>query len=145
MSPLYQKRTHTPQQLTPTLLQEIANSRRQFAFHAAASWLCAERFEFVIRGNQLKGIFWTALLSNPEQASSLVFAALLQRQFTAEEIGLANLALLLGSIAVRSCGQHSLWCHLAKIEADNRRRPLCHVDLRRGLGKPAGQLTARVH
>src|SRR5215831_4899453 len=112
---------------------------------AAASWLCAERFEFVIRSNQLKGIFWTPLLSNPEQASSLVFAALLQRQFTAEEIGLANLALLFGSIAVRSCGKHSLWCHLAKVEADNRRRPLCHVDLRRGLGKPAGQLTARVH
>src|SRR6516165_349859 len=114
-------------------------------FTAAASWLCAERFEFVIRGDQLKGIFRTALLSNPEQASSLVFAALLQRQFTAEEIGLANLALLLGSIAVRSCGKHSLWCHLAKVEADDRRRPFCHVDLRRGLGKPARQLAALVH
>src|SRR5215469_8090263 len=114
-------------------------------FTAAASWLCAERFEFVIRGGQLKGIFRTAHSSNPEQACSLVFPTLLQRQFTVKEISLANLALLFKRLGVRSCGKHSLRCHLAKVEADDRRWPLSRVDLCRGLRKPAGQLTALVH
>src|SRR5215469_17587937 len=129
MSALCQKRTRAAAIVTAVIAGKSRIFASSFHFTAAASWLCAERFEFVIRGDQLKGIFRTALLSYPEQASSLVFAALLQRQFTAEEIGLANLGLLLGSIAVRSCGKHSLWCHLAKVEADDRRRPLCHVDM----------------
>jgi hypothetical protein len=37
---------------------------------------------------------------------------------------------LLGSV---ECGKHSPLCHLAKLEAGDRRWPLSHVDLHCGL------------
>jgi hypothetical protein len=92
-------------------------------------WRLAESFQFGIGTLVFDEGLWTFSNRQVEQAHRFVLVAALQRQFATEEIDLADMSLLDAGIGIVRGRQYRLHGQLAKIEADDRRRPIVHVDL----------------
>jgi hypothetical protein len=80
--------------------------------------------------------------SQAEQLCSRLFAVLLQGQFSAIEIGLADLAPFSFDVGIVGGGEYRGRSHLSEKQTDDRRRPFGQVDLRRSLCKAACGLVA---
>jgi hypothetical protein len=104
-----------------------------------------ERLEFTCGTGPRAAAYWAVCRREPEQTRGFFFRALLQRKFSDEEIGIANLASLdVGIGIVDRGGEYGAGRHWPRNKRIAGAGPLGHIELRGRLRELAPQIAALI-